>query len=470
MVLSLALVSGVLAQGGLTYTSGVQVVNLDAVNAASIQLIYYDQATGNQVATVNDTVPAGGSKTYFPLTGVTNFNGSMVISSNTQIAAIANTITPTGDYEASTTGFSGGSTSFNLPLVMCNNSGFNTFFNVQNAGTADANITINYIPAGAGVSGQSEIATIKVGAAKTFDQQIGSSTKNCTQLADGTGKFVGGAQITSNQPVVATVMQLNSTTFRILMGYNGFAAGSGTVELPLIMANNNGFYTGVQVQNTGTASTNVTLDYSPNNVSGGNNPTDETFTLAAGASKTILQAGAPPGNGSVNNWGTVGKYVGAATVTNNNGQPMVAIVNQVYNGSPGFGPVGTAYEGFNPATATANISTPLIMSNNSGFYTGVQVQNVGAANCPSVTIDYGPNTGGAGNPVNEVFSLNAKASWTVIQSGAPPGNNSANNWTTIGKYVGSAEISAPGCTIIAIVNEIRVSTGDWFMTYTGINH
>jgi len=47
------------------------------------------------------------------------------------------------------------------------------------------------IPLAAGTSGVSETATIAAGAAKTFDQKTGSSTKNCDDLADGSGKFVG---------------------------------------------------------------------------------------------------------------------------------------------------------------------------------------------------------------------------------------------------------------------------------------
>lgn len=475
MVLSLVLIAAspmapMAAPGGLTYTSGVQVVNLEATDAA-VTLTFYNP-DGTVAGTLNDTITGNGSKTYFPLSGVSDgFNGSMVISADKQIAAIANLITTDFSYNASTTGFSSGSTSFNLPLVMCNNSGFNTFFNVQNAGSGDATVTVNYIPGSNGNSGLSETATIKQGAAKTFDQAVGSTTRNCSTLADGSGKFIGGATITSDQPIVATVMQLNTTTFQVLMGYNGFAAGSTTVSLPLIMANNSGFYTGIQIQNTGTISTDVTVAYAPN-TGGSFIPVNETFTLAAGASKTILQNGASPANGSANNWTSAGKYIGAATVTNSVGQPLVAIVNQVSLGGSGLGPFGTAYEGFNPATATAAVNAPLVMANNSGYYTGIQVQNVGGADCASVTIDYSANVapGGTFNPANETFTLAAGASKTVIQNGTSPSNGGVNNWTGVGKYIGSADISAPGCSIVAIINQIALLSGDRYMTYDGFNH
>jgi len=389
----------------------------------------------------------------------------LVASSDKNIRAIANLVgSGPANYFASYNGFQGGSASVSLPLIMCNNSGFDTFFNVQNAGSAAANITINYTPGGDGASGKSETAAIQPGAAKTFDQATGSATVNCATLQGPSGRFVGSAIIASNQPIVATVMQVNTTGFKVLMGYDGFTAGSPTVALPLIMANNSSFYTGLQVQNVGASSTTVTVAYSANNA-GPNNPVNETFTLAAGASKTILQNGAPPGNGSANNWGTIGKYVGGATITNSANQPLVAIVNQV-RPTPAL---GSAYEGFDPATATTKASAPLIMANNSSYYTGIQVQNVSGGSV-NVTIQYSPNTGGAFAPANEVFTLAAGASKTIIQNGAPPGNGSANNWGT-NKYVGSATITSTGGNVVAIVNEVSFGvSGDQFATYNAFNY
>jgi len=451
-------------QGGLTFTSGVQVVNL-STSTANITLYFYDQTTGTQAGSVTDTIAAGSSKTYFPLSGVNpGFNGSMVIESDVQVAAIANLITPSGQaFSAATTGFSAGATTFNLPLVMCNNSGFNTFFNVQNAGATDAHITINYKPGSNGVA-QSETATIKSGAAKSFDQATGSSTVNCSTLKDATGKFIGGATITSDIPVVATVMQLNTTSFQILMGYNGFATGSSTVNLPLIMANNSSFYTGIQIQNSGNTATNVTVTYSPN-TTGSFNPTPDTCAnLAAGASCTLIQQGGK--------WGT-NKYIGGATITNDGNQPLVAIVNQVSLGTPNvFGPEGTAYEGFDPATATSKVSAPLIMANNSGYYTGIQVQNTNTSGTCPVNIHYSTNVapGGTFAPVDENFTLAGGASKTIIQSGGPANNGGSNDWNGKGKYVGSAEITATGCNLVSIINEVSISTGDRYFTYDGFNH
>ncbi len=473
MVLAMVGVASVGAQGGLTYTSSIQVVNLESTTA-TIDIYYYNP-DGSQAGTLTgETIAGNSSKSYFPLLGVDpGFKGSVVISSDKEIAAITNMVTTDYTFNASTAGFSSGATTFNLPLVMCNNGGFNTFFSVQNTSPdTAAHITINYIPGSAGAAGVSETATIQPGAAASFDQAVGSPTKDCDDLKGGSTKFVGSAVISSDQPVVATLMQLNTTSFRVLMGYNGFVTGSPTVKLPLLMSNNSGFYTSVNVQNVGGGTTDVTIDYSAN-TAGAFDPANEVFSLGPGQGKAIIQNGAPPANGSTVNTWTGQKYVGAATVTNSNAQNLVVIVNEVSPGGSGRGPYGSSYEGFNPSTATANITAPLIMSNNGGFYTSIQVQNTGGSTCASVTIDYGINvgTGGVFNPANENFSINAGMTKVVIQDGAPPGNGSTvNNWVGVGKYVGSAEISAPGCTIVAIINEFANASGDRLMSYDGFNH
>jgi hypothetical protein len=462
VLVSLFVVGVVLAQS-VSYNSGFQVQNLENVTA-NIVVTFYRQ-DGTVAASNPYTIAASSSRTFFPISDVTaGFNGSVVISSDRNVRAVNNLLASgPANYFATTNGFQAGNTSVSLPLIMCNNGGFDTWFNVQNAGTADANITVNYVPGSNGTA-QSDTAVIKPGAAKTFDQKTGSTTKNCAQLADGSGKFVGSASITSNQPIVAAVEQLNTGSFKVLMGYGGFTASSPSVALPLVMANNGGFYTGIQVQNAGGSSTTVTIAYSAN-TAGANNPVNEVFTLAAGASKTILQNGTAPGNGSVNNWSTLGKYVGSATVTNSGGQLLVAIVNQV-RATPAL---GSAYEGFDPAVATNQASAPLIMANNSTYYTGIQVQNVDTGSV-NVTITYGPNAAGAFAPAAEVFTLTPGSSKTILQSGSFPGNGSAVNSWGANKYVGSATITANG-KVVAIVNQVSLSvSGDQFATGDAFNY
>ncbi len=477
------------AQGGLTYSSGIQVVN-NGTAKANIILTFYNPNGTSLVFT--DTIALNSSNTYFDTSmpgGLpANFKGSLVISSDQPVSAIANLTGTLGGYYfgASTTSFDAGATTFSLPLIMCNNGSFNTFYNVQNAGTTDAHITVNYTPGTAGVPA-SETATIKPGASASFDQATGSSTANCAgnvglgipKLADTTGKFVGSAKITSDVPVVATVMQLNNSTFKILMGYNGFADGSTSVNFPLIMSMNYQLYTGFMIQNTGVQSTTVTVTYSSNTVANKSfTPAPDIFVLQPGQAVNRIQYYMPGSSDPQYNAKWNQRYIGGATVTNSTGQKLVAIVNQVLPKSGGAG-WGSAYEGFDPTKATSKISAPLIMANNYKWYTGIQIQNASGTTCPSISINYSTNTASSYQPTNEsITNLGGGASITIIQNGLPPDNGSVNDFTPTQsdpkRYIGSAEISATGCQILAIINEASYTptstTGDYFFTYDGFNH
>jgi len=425
--------------GGITYNSGFQVQNLEGTTA-TIVIEYYNQ-DGTKAREVTDTIPANGSKTYFPIHPEGGFNGSVVISSDRQIAAIANLLASGAVNAASaTTGFSAGAATVNLPLIMRGNYGFDTWFNVQNAGTQTTHVTVTYYPGSAGNSGVTEEADIPPGAARTFNQ--------ATNPALGT-RFVGSAKVTSDgQPLVATVEQVGSSpSFMVLMGYNGFAAGSSTVNLPLVMAKNYGYYTGIQCQNTGTVTTTVTVAYGPNTV-GSWMPINDSAVVPPGASHTFLQLGGQ--------W--TERYVGSGTVTSSPTQPLVCIVNQVLPGATPADPdFGTAYEGFDPAQATPKASAPLIMAKNYGYYTGIQVQNVSATPC-DVTVTY---SAGPWVPTAETkTNLAPGASHTFLQLGG--------QWTQT--YVGSATIQGSGCNVVAIVNEVKPGESDQFFTYDAINY
>ena len=424
----------------ITWTSGFQVQNLSSATA-SIVVSYYNQNGTKNIADVSDTIAGMSSKTYFPISANPGFNGSVVVSSDQPVVAIANTLGNSPKYAASTESFSEGSNSVKLPLIMKGNTGYYTWFNVQNAGSSPATVTVQYVPGSAGSAYTAPAVTVQPGAAATFSQR---------DLANLGAKFVGSAVVTSSQPVVATVMQIGET-YTNMMGYNGFTGGSTSVSLPLVMANNSGYYTGIQVQNVGAASATVTIDYG-SNIGGSFDPTNDTATLAPNESATFLQAGGKWGNN---------KYIGSATITC--AEPVVAIVNQVKLGAPGGVSLGTAYNGFDASKATNKVSAPLIMSNNNGYYTGVQVMNVGTSPV-NITMDYGANTGGSFNPASVTKTIQPGDSYTEIQNGGA--------WTG-NKYIGSMSVTASNSSdkIVAIVNQIwPAAPGDQFMSYNGFNY
>ena len=267
------------AQAQVTsYTSGFQIQNLEPVGGtvASVSIKFVSQDPAVAPITISDTVNPNSSKTYYPLTQVGDgFNGSVVVKSNVEIAAIANVLgsNPAGHvgaYGASYDGFTGGGSKVNLPLVMKEAYGINTWFNVQNtSSTTDATVTIAYKPGTC-----TETAVIKPGAAHTFDQKTNTCLPNL---------FVGAATIDAGTgQVVASVMQV-TTPGQLkanLLAYNGFTTASTNPVMPLVVvgvSSPNAIGTGIQIQNTAASgSSDVTLTYYP----GTGNP---------GASCTITQ-------------------------------------------------------------------------------------------------------------------------------------------------------------------------------------
>ncbi|MGC9041407.1 MAG: hypothetical protein ACP5MJ_18100, partial [Roseiflexus sp.] len=170
-------------------------------------------------------------------------------------------------------------------------------------------------------------------------------------------------------------------------------------------------------------------------------------------------------------------YIGGATVTSNNGQPLFVTVNQVDSTSKD----ASTYAGFNPTTATDKVLAPLVVANNYGTFSGVQVQNVGSS-ATTVTITYGPNTySGAppsgftlcGTPTARSTTVQPGASFTFLQTyiaGQPPGLSPIGSDSQFQgcMYVGSATITASsGGKIAAIVNQVSVgpASNDKLYTY-----
>lgn len=421
-----------------SYTSCFQLQNLEG-NAANIVLNYYAQGNSSPVASPSDSIPANGSKTYCPLSAVpAGFNGSVVINSDRQLASIANVSgaasgTPNfSAYNASYSGFTGGATTVSLPLLMKGNFGYNTWFNVQNVGSANASVTVNYSD---GTSAGP--FNIGVGQSRTFNQA--TETHSQTVFA--------GTITSSGSDVVATVMQVGPNTSPLLFAYNGFTSSSTNPVMPLVQANNFGYTTGIQIQNTGNSATSVTVSYTPSDVG---TACTETRNIPAGASATFALNAWSNNNG--NNCVNGQTFVGSARVTGNSaGHGLVGIVNQ-HNFAANK---GASYSAFDASSASSKVVLPLIMDRNFGYFTGFNIQNVGNSNTnvsctftgSSVTV---PST-----------TLQPGKALTAVQL-----NQLANG------YVGSATCTASGNgEIIAVVNQL-LGTGaqDTFLVYEGTNN
>jgi len=459
-------------------TAGVQVQNLDAA-AATLSFQAVDQA-GTVVKNFTDPtqVPGNSSRTYFPLDTIGlsgTFNGSLIISSDKAVAAIANINATSGTgvpVAASYGGVSGGAATLTLPLIQKNNGAkkFDTTFNVQNAGTADTTVTVKYIPAAAdsGNAGCQQTAAIKPGASATFNQNSDTTFTGCTGLTTAGGKFVGSATVASSGNINLAAAVLESSQVNLL-AYTGFSPSqaSTTPIFPLVNANNNGNTTGIQIANQGTTDTDVTVSYKASPNSG----TDctEKQTVKAGSSTTFaLIAFANSSLGANENCADGVKFVGSGTVTvNSANQALVAVINQTNNGKS----FGSAYNSYNTSTATNKVSLPLILDFNGKFRvsTGISVVNVGSGPV-DITCVYSTQAGNTPAP----------DSATGVQPGGSLVKVNSNLHVGTTAYVGSADCTATGtdAKIVGVVNQTPALltaadgsvAGDKLLTYEGFNH
>lgn len=434
LVSVLALTTGTtVAQAQCAKTSSVNMANLESSTASIVITAYNDDGTENGTP-YDDTIPANGSKVYFPIPNIeAGFSGALVVSSDRDVAAIANIVcsdfSAGGSYNAGT----GGSTSVSLPLLFKDNSGFNTQFSVQNAGSANAVVTVNYSD---GTSAGPD--TIPPGAAAVYDQRDESHPQ-----------AIFAAEVTSDgEPILAAALQESDD---IIFAYTG-PTGSGVTNpvFPLVNANNANYVTGIQVQNTGDQATEVTVDYTP---SAAGTACSETQTVAAGASNTFALAAfsGNPGSDITTDCANGVRFVGSAEVTSNStSQPLQGLVNQLNLSVPN----GEAYGSFSSDDATNTVVMPLIMDRNSNYFTGINVMNVGdsttTVDCTFTDTSYSISQ-----------SLASGEALTDIQQ-----NKIADGY--IG--AGTCTTSDSSGKIVATVNQLnQVSAGDQLLVYEGIN-
>ncbi|MBI3968294.1 MAG: hypothetical protein HY329_21870 [Chloroflexi bacterium] len=399
------------------WSTGFQVQNLGSLDA-EVNVTFYDR-NGTVVWAELFAIAAGGSRTFYDesLPVPDGFDGSAVVNSTQTVAVTVNEVALNPPRSAGYDGVSVPTLVQNLPLVMRNNNGWNTEIVIQNGSPSGrpANVRVEYYE-GPALFKIESLPPLAPGAATRIRQM------QQTELG---AHWVGSARVVADQPIATVVNQYHP---RMLMSYSGFAAGVGRVSLPLVMYENNGWSTGLQVQNVGPTPVPVTLRVNGSEVA--------RVTLGAGTSQTWYPIpGVSPG------------FVGAATVEGPPGSQLVAIVNQM---NPTTGQA-TSYRGFGGGSSVT--SAPLVMRDNSRWYTGIQVQNVGSQpTTVSLYLD--------GRLVDSAHLLSGHSKTWFPVPGTGPG--------FVGSVVARGE---PDSQIVAVVNTIQIDgdPGDSALTYEGYN-
>lgn len=199
------------------------------------------------------------------------------------------------------------------PLLFKNRNNYNSFLNIQNLGTAPATITISYITdQGQALTGANESVVVQP------NGLYRSSMATRAGIPDG---WVGSATISSStgQPLIAVAEQVNPVLNQAT-SYNAVESGeaSTTLYAPLLMKANNGWDTGLQVQNVGTAPATVTVTYYSR----------DTFAQV-GQQTQVIQPNAPYTFFTPQAPNLPPTWVGSAVIQSVSTVPLVGVVNQV---------------------------------------------------------------------------------------------------------------------------------------------
>jgi hypothetical protein len=310
-----------------------------------------------------------------------------------------------------------------------------TGFQVQNLGSGTATVTVTYYNQADGSVAATQTETIAQGGSFTY---FGATMK----VAAG---FKGSVVISADQPIAAisnVIGTLTAVGGSTQGSYNGFSAGATALNLPIIQRGNAGIDTFVAVQNAGEVDANVSIAFTPGLF--GTPGTPQTATIKKGQSFIFDQ--------NTNN-GLGARFVGSATVTSTNGQPIVATVSQVGQGGS---KALSIYDGFTAAAAAPSVLLPLIQSFNGpgSTFVGIQVQNAGTAPT-GITVTFTPNTLTTGSnlcatPAAQTSGSIAPGGAYTLLSGTAAFANPANC-----RYVGSAVVTnSANQPLVAVVNQL----------------
>jgi hypothetical protein len=238
---------------GGTYDSAFYVQNVGAATA-SITIKYYDSA-GALTCTVTDTVAKLASKSYWlPSTCVpAGWVGSVIVTSTQPIVTVGRP--HIGSQITTYNGLSAGSASSYVPMLFKGAYGgsYNAAFYIQNVNsTTTANITIKYYDLAGNLT-----CTVNDTVTKLASKGYWLPGLSTACLPDG---WVGGAVITSSQPIVAVGrMHIGSQ----ITTYNGFTSGSLNSYLPMLFkAAFSGTYdSAFYVQNTEASAAAITTRF-----------------------------------------------------------------------------------------------------------------------------------------------------------------------------------------------------------------
>ncbi|MGE5376034.1 MAG: fibronectin type III domain-containing protein, partial [Bacteroidota bacterium] len=247
------------AYGG-TYNSAFYIQNVSTSTQATITMKYYD-TNGNLNCTKADTIQPRASKGYWVPTETCDTGsippgwiGGVIVTSSQPIVSVGRP--HIGTQVTTYNGFTTGNPSSYVPMLFKNAYGgsYNAAFYLQNTTSSSATVTIKYYSS----TGSLDCTkTDTIAPLASVGYWLPSATCDSGSLPVG---WVGGAVVTSNQPIVGVGRPHIGTQ---VTTYNGLTAGSANSYLPMLFKEGfDGTYNGAfYVQNTDNSSGSVTIKF-----------------------------------------------------------------------------------------------------------------------------------------------------------------------------------------------------------------
>jgi hypothetical protein len=309
-----------------SYRTTISIQNTGAA-PASYTVSLYPTGVTSPVATISRLIaPMASSRVRLGQeTGVpADFIGTAVVTgtAGATLVAASETINETNGMLMSYAGFSAGANTVNTPLLFKD-------YNGWVSGAQVVNMSVGTITVTATIYQRDSTVSFGLGTRTLLPNE--SYTYYLPALTELPDNFVGSGVFAASGPISVVVQEINEG--RVAgMAYSGFGAGTANISVPVVYKDWNAWDSGIQVQNLGATDATVNVTY---HLPGGQNVL-EAALVAAGNSETFYQ----PANPNL-----AANTIGAAQVTSNGGQPIVAIVNQVNYAATGDGSM--VYEGIN---------------------------------------------------------------------------------------------------------------------------
>ncbi len=303
------------------------------------------------------------------------------------------------------------------------NTSFTTSITYQNVGAGTAQITITFFDQATGLQVGSSYAVADLAAGAGTSLNIGS----VSQVSQG---FQGSAMMSSNEPLLATTVQLpNSTTVKNRPLSNGFSSGSPTVLIASILKNKFDENSILSIQNVDSVPNDLVVTFYNADNPSATPIVQNVSNLPAGAAKVFDM-------GKISTSVIPDGFNGSATITatqtgSSADGAIVATVMELYINGVG----ADAFEGVSSGGNTYYMPSALCKYSSKVQISYYAVQNISTTpgDNAAVTVTYSN-----GKTDSYTIAPGTKHSFDGCGAGNPTG------------FLGSAVITSVGADIIAI--------------------